>query len=204
MALSNVQKSFLDSLLNFSEIKKHFQFLFFLMTAKSEKIIAIIDKKLLPSVDPFRYMAYGLAIYTITQFVTPAEDTLGPGATFIYEVIAWVIFIVYLFLYLFITYSVFKKRSSRDRNFDQFLVLSALLSGTTWTLAGIALILMSILPQELNRILLLFIAVYPSIFSVKVYRLFWEMSRAKVVKLLLFSFFLYFLIILGIALLFKG
>ena len=202
MAFSQTQRSFLDGLLQLTTFQKHFQFLGFLITNKAEKVLDIVEGKTRPLVEPISYMAYGLAIYTITLFVAPVEDTLGVGANFLFELFAWFIMIVYMYMGLGITYWQFKRKSTISRSFDQFLILTALTSGTTFTLAGGAFLFQTFFPEGPTQLIFSLVAFYPFLFLVKVYQQFWAMTRGKVVKNLMVASLWYFLAIMGIALFF--
>ena len=204
MALSKTQKSFLDGLLNLSTFKRHFLFLYELLTSKAEKVVQIVEKRVAPSVDPFQYMAFGLTIYAITQFVTPEEGMLGAEATFFYGLATWFITVLYLYLYLGITFWLFNKKASIKRSFDEFLILTALTSGTTFTLAGGALLFIAFFPEGPVRLVLLLVAMYPMLFTMRVYRQFWSMGYSTVLRNLFLAFLLYLGAIFGIAAVFIG
>jgi len=129
--------------------------------------------------------------------LTQATDSLwgDKRLEFISDWLVLFFSVVFLFVYLSITYKIFKDVSIRkDRTFGDFLVLSALVSGSNWTLYGIAEV-MVVLNQPLGGLAYLISATTVFIYSIKAYRIFWEMSYFNI---FLYSFMVLLLIVIVI------
>ena len=184
MTSSNITnwKKLFANLLKIEELRKNFQFFADIFPEPVDRTMDIVEKRKVGVVSPFQFMAFGFSILALIQVSSPI---FRPEFGFLEEFVLLFVIILFIVIFYSISYMIFQDVAKSNRTFDDFLQMSAIIAGMNWILTGIPVFAMA-LSETLGGILYLGAAIYLLVYTMKVWKRFWNMSYGKI---LLYSFF---------------
>lgn len=191
--LSKTKTNFVESFLGLHDLWKNVQMAIFSAVSSPQKIIDAVTEKIAFPSNPFKYMNFGLSILAISQTGT---SLFSEELSFLDNFAKALMAVIAQAIYLTVTYFIFRFLSPQKHNSDEFLILSGVITGTTWVFTGIANLL-NLVDEGLGSLVSLPIFIWMFFYSTRLYKVFWGIDFWKI---LLYSL-LVWVVIIGFAVL---
>lgn len=173
----NAVLEFGNSLLKLSELKENIRFFFYILASPAVRTINIVDNRETAGINPFHFTAFGFSVLTIVQF---AQPIVREELQFIDGVLRLLFMTSWITISLIIAFKIFKAATNSNRTLDEFITMSAIFLGLSWTLEGISAIIWVLSNMHVGRFVNAITSVYIGIYMLKAYKQFWKISYGKI------------------------
>jgi hypothetical protein len=185
MGASRVEswKALFTNLLKLDELSKNYQFLTHILPEPTNRTMDIVEKRTVGAVNPFQFMAFGLSIIALTQL---SSSIFSPELAFLDGFVILLVLILFIVIFYSIAYMIFQDVAKTSRTFDDFLELCAITAGMSWILTGVPVLILA-MNEILGAMLYLAATIYMFVYTMNVWKRFWNMSYGKILLYMFFS-----------------